>query len=211
MKDLIIIGAGGLGRSICTLFSTQSNYKNLYSVKGFLDDDSSALDGFNGYPPVIDSVENYTVKNNDVFFCALGSINDRKRMSSIILNKGGEFISCISEHSIVAPNAKIGKGVFLNAYSCVDAEVCIDDFTYVFTYCSIGHDTTIGEFCQIEPFCAIGGHVNIGNSVTLHPRATILPRICIGDGANVGVSSVVMRNVDEKQTVFGNPAVVLKI
>ena len=36
--------------------------------------------------------------------------------------------------------------------------------------------------------------------------ATILPRIKIGNDAIIGAGSVVVRNVEENTTVFGNPA-----
>lgn len=211
MKNLIIIGAGGLGRSVCTLFSNQSNYKQMYVVKGFLDDNVDALLGFDGYPPVIGMIDNYDIQEDDVFFCALGDIHDRNESVNKILAHGGKFVSCVSEYALVNPMAKIGQGVFINAFSSIDANVEICDFSYVFTYCSIGHDTSIGEFCQIEPFCAIGGHVVLHDRVTLHPHSTVLPRLKIGNDASVGVGSVVMRNVDDKQVVFGNPAVSLKI
>ena len=52
----------------------------------------------------------------------------------------------------------------------------------------------------------MGGGSCIGNHVTLHTRATILPHVKVGNSAIVGAGSIVLRNVKEGITVFGNPA-----
>jgi acetyltransferase-like isoleucine patch superfamily enzyme len=42
--------------------------------------------------------------------------------------------------------------------------------------------------------------------VTIYPHATILPGVRVGDGATVGAGSVVLKDVPEGASVFGNPA-----
>ena len=72
MRNLYIIGARGFGREIFSLYlACKSSLKDV-ECKGFLDDKTDALDGFNGYPPIISPVEDYIPKENDVFICALG-------------------------------------------------------------------------------------------------------------------------------------------
>jgi acetyltransferase-like isoleucine patch superfamily enzyme len=48
--------------------------------------------------------------------------------------------------------------------------------------------------------------VTIGKGVTVGSSATIHPGKHIGDAATVGIGSVVIRNVPQRTTVFGNPA-----
>ena len=50
------------------------------------------------------------------------------------------------------------------------------------------------------------GDVRIGNDVWVGDTVTILSGVEIGDGAVVGASSVVTRNVDPYEVVAGNPA-----
>jgi len=50
------------------------------------------------------------------------------------------------------------------------------------------------------------GHVRIGNDVWVGDTVTILSGVEIGDGAVIGASSVVTRNVDPYEVVAGNPA-----
>lgn len=51
MKNLVIIGAGGMGRTIFDVARESIGYGIEYTIKGFIDDNLSALDGFEDYPP----------------------------------------------------------------------------------------------------------------------------------------------------------------
>jgi acetyltransferase-like isoleucine patch superfamily enzyme len=53
----------------------------------------------------------------------------------------------------------------------------------------------------------VGGHSEIGRGVYIGSGATIIPGRKIRDRARVGAGSVVIRNVAEGQSVFGNPAI----
>ena len=61
MKHLIIIGAGGLGRQMFAWAKECPGYNKEFDIKGFLDDNKNALNGFKGYPEVIDGVAAYNL------------------------------------------------------------------------------------------------------------------------------------------------------
>lgn len=46
MKKLIIIGAGGMGRTLYDMAQESIGYKTEFVIKGFIDDNVNALDGF---------------------------------------------------------------------------------------------------------------------------------------------------------------------
>ncbi|MGV8963850.1 MAG: acetyltransferase [Candidatus Saccharimonadaceae bacterium] len=207
MKNIVIIGARGFGREYYDDGVRQKEkYGSEYIIKGYLDDKSDALSGYVGYPPIISSVEDYEIEKDDIFICALGDPLFRRNYVDIILAKGGEFISIISNESIIHANAKIGKGVMISAFCNISSDVVIGDFTIVQPFCNLGHDAQIGEYCSLESYTFMGGFSKTGDNVTLHTRSTILPHIKVGDNSIVGAGSVVIRNVKENTTVFGVPA-----
>ena len=206
MKNLLIIGARGFGREYYNGLVLSKDYGKTFIVKGFLDDKSDALSSFEGYPPILNSVEDYVIEPDDVFTCALGDPKYRKKYVSIIKEKGGTFLPLISSQSIIHPNAQIGEGVMISAFCSISANTKIGDFTTIQPFCNIGHDAVIGDFCALESYSFMGGFSSIGNDVTLHTRTTILPHIKVGDAAVVGAGSVVIRNVKPGITVFGVPA-----
>lgn len=210
MKGLIIIGARGFGREVFGLSFFCEGFNTDFIIKGFLDDKEDALAGFENYPNIIGTVEDYIVQENDVFICALGSIEFKKYYTDIILAKGGVFMNLVHRDVALNTNVKFGIGliVFGNIFISNDTE--IGSYVTIHPFVVIGHDTKIGSWCTLHAYAFTGGFVVLEEKVCLNTRATVLPKIRICLGASVGAGSLVIKNVKENTTVFGNPAKILK-
>lgn len=206
MKNLIIIGARGWGREVFDIALACINNGAELSVKGFLDDKSDALSGYDNYPPILGSVETYEIQFDDVFICALGDVYYKKHYVQIILNKGGEFINLIHPTAIFGSNAQIGKGCIVGAWSNISCDTQLGDFVTFSIKAGIGHDSKIGNYTHVGGFTNISGFVVIGDNVTIHPCCNVIPHRKIGDDAIIGTGSVVLNNVKAGVTIFGNPA-----
>lgn len=206
MKNLIIIGARGYGREVCGLARQCRGYNTEYTIKGFLDDKLDALDGFDNYPEIISSVENYEIQENDVFVCALGSVQWKKHYVDIILSKGGRFINLIHPTVIFTSNVTLGNGLIIFMYSNISNDCIIDDFVTIQGFVAIGHDSKIGKWSHVNAYSFMGGFAVLEQEVCLNTRATVLPNVVVRKGATVGAASLVIKNVKENTTVFGVPA-----
>jgi sugar O-acyltransferase (sialic acid O-acetyltransferase NeuD family) len=209
MKNLIIIGARGFGREVYCLATETKEYNVDFDIKGFLDDKADALDGYKNYPPILDSVENYVIQENDVFICALGDPTYKKKYATIIQEKGGEFISLIHPTAHIGLNSIIGKGCIICANSFISCDVTLGDFVTVQPFSMLGHDAKVSSNCQLNTYSFLGGFVEIGNNVTLHTGAIVVPHKKVYDNSIVGAGSVAIRNVKENTTVFGIPALTI--
>ena len=67
MKQLVIVGAGGMGRTMFDMARESYGYKTEFVIKGFIDDNVKALDSFKGYPPIMATMSDYFPCENDVF------------------------------------------------------------------------------------------------------------------------------------------------
>lgn len=211
MKQLLIIGARGWGREVYDIAKACIATGTELRVKGFLDDKSDALDGYENYPPILGPVETYDVKPDDVFVCALGDVNYKKHYSDIILNKGGEFVSLVHPTAYFGSNVKIGKGCILGPYVSISSDSKVGDFVTFLIKSHVGHDCFIGDYTHIGTLTNISGFVTVGKMVTIHPCCNIIPHKKVGDNAVIGTGSVVISKVKEGTTVFGNPAKKLEI
>ena len=90
MKNLVIIGASALAREVAEMLL---DIKSDVKLKGFLDSRKNILDSFSGLPPIIGDAETYEIQPDDVFVCALGEPEMRKKYVDMISARGGKFIS----------------------------------------------------------------------------------------------------------------------
>jgi sugar O-acyltransferase (sialic acid O-acetyltransferase NeuD family) len=207
MKHLVIIGARGAGREVYETALATLEYENHeYDIKGFLDDKNDALDATPGYPPILSSVENYAIQQDDVFVCALGNPIWRKRYADIILDKGGIFISVIDRSARIGRNSIVGKGCIIRRLAEISCDVNIGDFSYIQPYAAIGHDAIIGKYCHVNAYGFMGGYSVMGDFSTIETKATLLPHKRVGERAVLGANSVAIRNIKNDTVVFGLPA-----
>jgi sugar O-acyltransferase (sialic acid O-acetyltransferase NeuD family) len=208
MKNLLIIGARAFGREIYNMALQTKEYNTEWIVKGFLDDDKSAISEFaSDYPPVIDSVKNYNIQPNDVFICALGDPKRKKQYIQEILLKGGKFINIIHPSAVINPiNVNLGTGVIICPFTYISNDTTIGNFVTIQTHVALGHDVVIGDYCQINALSFLGGYAKIGSETIMNPSANILPKKSIGSNSSIGINSSVLTNVGDNSSVYGNPA-----
>ena len=205
MKNLIIIGAGGMGRTLYSNALESVGYGEKFVVKGFIDDNIQALDDFPNYPPVIDTISDYQPQKDDVFVSSIGGAARRPCMEEII-RRGGPFMELIHKTARVYTNAKLGRGNFIGAYSVIGNDAVVGDYNMIQSYTVIGHDAKIGNWNRIDTHVTCVGGTVIENDVNIHTSAVISHKVVVESGAHVGALSFVIRRVKAGTTVMGNPA-----
>lgn len=205
MKNLIIIGAGGMGRTVYSNALESVGYGEKFTVKGFIDDNLEALDGFPNYPPIIGTIGDYQLEEDDVFVSSIGGAARRPCMEEII-RRGGEFMELIHQTARILTNAKLGKGNFVGAYTVIGNDAMIGDYNMIQSYTVIGHDAKIGNWNRIDTHVTCVGGIVIEDEVNIHTSAIISHNVRVETGAHVGALSFVIRKVKAGTTVMGNPA-----
>ena len=208
MKQLLIIGARGWGREVYDAISrTKEVQSGKMIIKGFLDSKTDAFEGLRGnYPPIICAPEDYEVQSDDVFFVAMGDPNWRKHYAELIENKGGRFYTYISPDAHVVETAEIGEGSFVSGWSSVSDNVTIGRHVVIHALVIIGHDAVVQDYGTLLTDVFLGGDVEVGECSEMNPKSMIIPHKKIGKNVKVGAASVIMRNVGDDVSVFGNPA-----
>lgn len=213
MKHLVIIGAGELGRELYWHAHDSIGFGETFEIKGYIDDDfqPDSERYKNLQKPLLSSIDGYEIEPDDAFICAVGSANGREVTVEKIKAKGGDFISIINRTSLIQGNVHIGQGVFIGPYTVIGDNVTINDHVMLNTHSSIGHDAILGEYTCVMSFVDITGCCQIGRKVFLASGCRMTPSSKIGDGAYVGIGSVVLRRVKPNTKVFGNPAKVMDV
>ncbi len=102
------------------------------------------------------------------------------------------------------------RGVIVHSNSCIDRAVLgkttLGAYTRVDNHVHIGHGVVLGDHCVVAAQVVVGGSTMIGDNCYLGIGAAVNNKLFIGSNSYVGVGAVVIRDVEERHKVFGNPA-----
>ena len=205
MKELIIVGASGFGREILWYVEEINAVRLTWHLKGFIDDNPHALDGFPCEYPILGSIKDWLPSENEEFVCALAFPDVKQKVVESLLERGAHFTTLIHPTARINPFSNIGCGSIISPNSVISTNASIGKFVSVLGS-SIAHDVSVGDYSTLSGKCALNGHVVIGHNAYLGCGVLVAPSKKIGDNSIVGIGSVVISNVKAGSKVFGNPA-----
>lgn len=195
-----------MGRCVYCIAENSIGYGTEFTIKGFLDDNLKALDGFKGYKPVLSSIVDYQPEEDDVFVCSVGEVATKVRICEDIKKKGGKFITLVHTNAVIGKNSKIGEGTIIDEGVHIDPDVIIGSDCLLQAQAIIGHDSVIGNYARIDTHSSLVGGTIVKDRATIYTHAMINHNVTVGEDAVVGACSFVIRSVKPGTTVFGVPA-----
>ena len=209
MKNIIIIGAGGVGRETVLLIEQINTVKPEWNLLGFVDDNKS-LHGrcFYGYN-VIGCVDSLNTYESIYAICSISDSKIKKRIVNNLSSKI-EFANLIHPSSIIGKDCIMGKGIIIQAHCIITTNVNLGNHIQINPQCGIGHDSIIKDFCSLYWNVNVSGNVVIGEGCILGTKTTIIQGLTIGSWSVIGSASNVIRDIPSGSTAVGNPARVIK-
>lgn len=203
MKDLIIVGAGGLARKLHVCLK-RLNKDSKWNILGCIDDNMHALDGIKFDLSIIGSISDWEPKDNQVFVMGISEPHTKRILADKLKAKGAIFETIISPDVILGDYVEIGEGsVVMTPYN-VESGVIIGKFVTLLGS-TIALDGYIGDYSTTAGFANLTNAI-IGEEVYVGSHAVILENKKIGKGAFISVGSIVMNDVEPYKQVFGTPA-----
>ena len=209
MKKLVIIGAGGMGRTMYDLAKESHGFGEEFEIVGFIDDNIHALDGFENYPPIIGTINDYVPRREDVFVCSIGG-HSRRGCIEKMIDRGAEFIPLIHKTARIGTNVHMGKGTLVGTYTTIAADAELGDYNFIQSLTIIGHDCRIGSWNRIDSQVMMVGATTMGDNNMIHTGAMINHNVHIGNDCTIGACSFVTMDVESGSTLVTFPARRLK-
>lgn len=147
------------------------------------------------------------------FLLTMGDSKIRTELSKKIIDRGGFVPTIIHPTSIISRFAKISDvGVYISAFSFVQADSSVGENTVILSHVNISHTTHIGKGCFIAGGGIIGAYTNMEDNVFIGQGALSISGkvVTIGHDAYVGARSLLTKNVPPNTVVAGIPAKVIK-
>ena len=209
-NPVLIFGANALGRSAKEIFEGNGNV-----VYGFLDDNKSL------HNQELDAVVILGNTDDDGFLKLIGkkceafvAIDDNKVRKSLVKmlqeKRKVQPANAIHKSAVVPESVFLGYGNQISMGVLAGAGSKIGNHTIIHPGVVIGSEAVIGDFVQIGIGCNINPGVVIEEDVFIGSGVTIVSGAVIGKGARIGAGSVVISSVKAGETVFGNPAQLVK-
>lgn len=206
MKDIAIIGSGGLGKETVVLLH-QINAKELeWNVVGFYDDGKQRGEKIAGHL-VLGKIEELNAI--DYPLCVIIAIGDpaiKRQVAQRLNNKHLKFPALIHPSAMIGLDIQLGEGSMVTAGCRLTVDIEIGKHVLLNLNTTVGHDVVVGDFSSIMPGVHLSGSVTIGESVLIGTGASILQHVHIGNQAVVGAGAVVNKPVKDGVTVAGVPA-----
>ena len=202
----MILGAGSIGKSAMEAF--QSNDVLVY---GFLDDDAELQGKEIGEVEVMGKLEDQTflsvIGNDCEVFVAMEEIEVRRNLVQMLIAEHKVMpVNAIHDSATLALSAQIGHGNYIGAGVIIGSYAELKSHLIINSGAILDHDVKLGNYVQIGAGSIINSGVHIEDEVFVGSGVTIVAGVKVGVRARIGAGSVVIKNVDEGQTVFGNPA-----
>ena len=205
-KKLVIAGAGGCGREVLQWALAALPCQNEWHIAGFIDDNPNALDNYDTGYTLLGGISSWQPQHDEVFVCAIGSPDIKKRVAQALQERGAQFASIIHPTAIIATTATLGMGVVLSPFTTVSADAVVGDHVFLNLNTSIGHDARVGCYSTLSSYVDVTGFVTVGDGVFAGSHVSIVPNIRIGENAFLCAGSVIMTHVKQGQKMLGNPA-----
>lgn len=204
MENLILIGGGGHAKSCIDIIRSNAQF----NIVGYVDF-SPTLDEKYDIPYLgQDEVLPNYIKDN-LFLITIGQLNSSEKRAKIyqeLKSLGAKMATVLSPFAQVSKWAKIGEGTIVFHGVTIQADAQVGENCILNNHALVEHDCQIGQHCHISTGAILNGNVKISDGVLVGSGAILKQGISVGKNAIIGMGSVVLKNVENDQIVFGNPA-----
>jgi sugar O-acyltransferase (sialic acid O-acetyltransferase NeuD family) len=172
ITNLIIIGAGALGREVFSLVQDINEQEKQFEVIGFLDDGAELNSEIRGLK-VLGTSQSISFFKNTQFILAIGNPKLRKQLFNKVKESGASL------PNLIHPLAKIDKffgsnwstieGNIICANSVLSCEVELGNNNLINVGCILSHDTQLGNHNTLMQGCIINGFVKFKDECIVSP------------------------------------------
>lgn len=206
--NVVIYGAGGLGREIYDTLTFIHAKTGGFNVLGFVDDVKAVGTRVNGVE-VLGSASFFRDMGRETGV-VLGFADPFARKKAYYLYKDSfHFPNVIHPSALISPFATVGQAVLVQANGIVAANAMVGNGVMMNAHSGVGHDAQVGAFCSIMSYCDLAGNAVLGDLSFVGTGAKILPGIHIAPENYICAGSVVFKNVLTKSKLMGNPAKII--
>lgn len=195
MKDIVIIGAGGIGREVAYFIEEINEISPTWNIIGFIDENIEIHNKeLNGYKVLggLNALTELNVKPYVVV--AIANCTVKKKIVERLEGKF-DFATIIYPTVKVSKYIEIGKGSIIYPGVILTVNTKIGNHVLLSGNCGIGHDTVIGDYSSVLWGSNFSGYDNVGESCFIGVGTKVIQGINISDGNRISAGMTVTEDV----------------
>lgn len=206
MKRVALIGAGSLGVQLAHQLRLAQ-----VPVAGFFDDVQPAGTSIADFGQVLGPIPKELpadIEGVSHLVMAIGynHLQRRQQLFRELKNAGFRFNTLVHSSAWVDPSATLDEGVVLYPGCIVDRNVHVEANVLLNNGCIISHDSIVGEGSFLAPGVVVSGNCHVGERNFMGTGTMMRDGITTTSDCRFGVASVVVADVLEPGSYFGNPS-----
>lgn len=208
--DVVIFGAGGLGREIYdTLLTINAGSQGRqYQVLGFIDEVKAPGTLVNGVPVLGGTEALAALRGRAAIIIGIADAGVRKKLHQQYRAEF-DFPNIIHPTAQVSGFARLGSAILIQAYCIVAANASVGDGVMMNAHSGVGHDAQVEDYCAIMSYCDLAGGSQLGTLSFVGTGAKVIPSTRIAAESYLCAGTVVFKDVLEKSKLMGNPAKII--
>ena len=210
MKNIVIIGAGGVGREVSLIIQQINELEQTWNLLGFIDDNTDNWGKvINGYS-VIGGIDSLEFLSNDTYIViAIANYKVKKNIVNKINNKF-KFATIVHPKVWIHDYMTVGEGTIIYEGAILTANIEIGNHVIISPKCGVGHDSIIKDYVSLLWNVNVSGNDLIEEGVMMGSGSTVIQGKKIGKGSIIGAGAVVVNDIESFSTAVGVPAKVIK-
>lgn len=203
MKNVVIIGAGDLGKEIVWLIEDINKICPTYVILGFLDDNAEKMNSeFYGYKVLGRTTDLERI--NSIKPCvAVFAIQDGANRKRIVEEHRffSSWESIIHPTAVIAKTSTIGLGSVVFPRVTISVDTKLGNFNLYYINSTICNDCKIGNYVSIMSGTSVSERAVVGDESFLGSGSCIYPHKKIGKRVVVGVGATVSHDCSDETEV----------
>lgn len=208
MENLVLIGAGGLGRETVEAVRACNEINPRWNLLGFLDDGLAPDSSVGGVRVLGPTSEISRIPDAKVVLCTARPDRywSRKQLVASLSLPPSRYATIIHPAASIGSSVRVGAGCIVLAGSVATADVDIGPHVAIMPNCVLTHDDRIGPYVTFGAGVRLAGEVTVGEGAYMGSGCMVRENVSIGPWALVGMGSLILVDVPSTQVWAGSPA-----
>ena len=196
MKNIVIIGAGDLGKEVVWLIEDINKVNPQYVILGFLDDDKAKDGGeFYGYRVLGDSGRLESLAEKTPLYAVIAIQNGSIRKKIREEHKDfSDWASIVHPTAVIASTSPVEKGSIVFPHVTVSVDAKLGEFDLLYINSTICNDCKIGDYVSVMSGASVSERAEIGDECFLAAGSAVYPHKKLGCKVEVGVEATASKN-----------------